>query len=137
MSTDTVRKPSFDFGQVYIGCPVIVSKDPTRSDRTIGYVTAVKSDCVDVIAQYGGWNGGFRPFADCWHIDDPRCTERPAVFEDDLRGVFELAPQEVVRQKSLERLDGCERVLVALADRISAIEEQLSNMRKGRKPAAE
>jgi len=143
MSTEVkdtnTQEPFFDFSELYTGCPVLVSSDPSCSDETFGYVTTPKPTGCDVIAMYGGWNGSLRPFADCWHVDDPRVKERPAIFEDELRGVFRLAPQELTRIAMLERLAGMEQIIAALIERVEELEPlkaKVANLSKGRRSSS-
>lgn len=135
-NASTEKEQFFDFSQLYVGCPVLISSDPSCSDETLGYVTKAKPTSCDVMAMYGGWSASLRPFADCWHVDDPRVKDRPHIFEDELRGVFKLAPQEVARVKTLERLGASEQVIEMLLSRIEKLETTTANMRKGRRSAA-
>jgi hypothetical protein len=104
---------------MYIGCPVEVSNDPSRSDRAFGQVVAVKARSVDVMIV---GRGGLGLRENCWHADDPRCKEHPDAFTEGNRGVFVLTAGEWHRRSLGTRLDVLEVRVAEMGARLSLLE---------------
>ena len=87
------------------GTHVIYSKDPTRSDRSLGKI--IKNGgrgMADLLVDIYYPGGGFRQevHEDCYLVGDPVITERPMEFWSGENGVYSLAPIEEQRL-ALER----------------------------------
>jgi hypothetical protein len=123
---------SFQFPQMYVGCLVEVSNDPSRSDSFLGFVTAVKGNAVDLV-HFGTESWG--PRRDVWHEDDPRCIEHPDHFQDNISGVFRLSEGEVQRRQLVARLDALEARLAGVSAEMRQVLEQASSKpKRGRPP---
>ena len=115
-------KVDFDYTSLRIGSTVEVSMEPSFRDRHLGTVLATKSNGCDV--RMDMHDGGQHLLLDCWHVSDSRIAERPDVFDDQNKGVFDLTQTE----KSLRAIQGSFadlQRLANMADELNAINQRL------------
>lgn len=104
------------YKDLYVGCTVLIYDDPQTHLSEHAIVTRVNSDSIDCMAIIGGRTASLRPFADCWHKDDPRCKTKPAVFKSRIRGCFELSEVEQSRVAVIERLAALETLVAEIVN---------------------
>lgn len=116
-----------EFPEIYIGCPVEVSNDPSESDKTYGVVGQVKRNSADIF-MFSEDGVGRRH--NCLHVSDPRVQNRPDLFTDNDRGVFRLTTGEIRRREVSKRLDAMEGQLSLARGRLEELGDRVEKMVK-------
>ncbi len=114
----------FDFKKLnmYIGCMVEVSSDPTENSPALGHVTHVGPGSVSIMCVSKSNITGRRA---CWHVDDPRCKASPEVFETGNRGVFRLAKSELRARATVARLEALEKAMEGMVGDIADVKRRV------------
>ena len=131
-------KPEFVFPTLALMTPVEVTTSLNWSDCRAGLVIKVSNRMADVLMFQGGYGGGMTHLRDCVHADDPWCEERPAMFEDDDRGIFRLADSEKLMRLIFGQHQGVNASLEELMARVAKLETHLTERpadSKSKRPA--
>lgn len=108
------------------GTRVVFSSDPSRNDRSFGFVTEGSGESATIFVI------GERQFDiryDCLHIDDPRCVTNPDRFTttsgygSNGTGVFDLTDDEKRIRDVYDKLAGIEDFLLKVDARLTALEK--------------
>lgn len=122
MST-VLDKPTFVFPEITEHTPIMVASRPGEPGIP-AFVTKVKQSTVSAVAIMTGPGGGLTRMETCYHRDDPRIIERPAIFEEAHNGVFWISPLEMERRASIQRVRMMERTL---SERMHEMERKQAN----------
>jgi hypothetical protein len=110
----------FVFPEVTEHTPIMVAQRPGEPGIP-AFVTKVKSSTVSAVAIMTGPGGGLLRFETCYHRDDPRVIERPAIFDESHNGIFWLSELELERRNAVERMRSLDK---EVTQKITAIEQR-------------
>lgn len=133
----TVAEKTFAFPRISEHTPIMVAPRPGEPGIP-AFVTKVKATTVSAVAIMTGAGGGLVRFETCYHRDDPRVIERPAIFDESHNGVFWISDLEVERRRAVERmrvietqvheqLDAMNQLLEEVVERLSKLEGRGKN----------
>lgn len=102
---------TWQFPELEIGDDILVSRDPTQSDRLYAKVTQIKSgtngpEAVDAMACK---DNRIFMMLHLWHKDDPRVKAFPERFQNVCSGIFDVTPSTQNRYALLRRMETLEK----------------------------
>ena len=115
------------FPDIAEGDHIVVSRDTSRSDKTLAVVNKLNTSDntvhgVDAVTLRG------LVLHDLWHADDPRIKNEPLKFKNACSGVFVVATDVKSRHALLARME-------ALEQRFAALERYVADSEPAEMPA--